>query len=63
MMEYATPLYCWMPEKPLITQVMTMAPTMAPHTEPDPPISIMTMGMIAAVNVKAPGVTAVVTNA
>ena len=48
--------------KPLTSQVMRMAPTMAPHGEP-PPMSIMTIGMTAEVKVKAPGTTAVVTNA
>ena len=47
---------------PLITQVMMMAPTTAPQTEP-PPISIMTIGRMAAVKVKAAGVTAMVTKA
>ena len=62
MTEYTTPLYCCTLVKPLMIQVIRIAPTMAPHADP-PPMSIMMIGTTAAVKVKAPGETAVVTNA
>ena len=62
--EYTVPLYCSMLwEKPLMTQVMSTAPTTPPQTYLSPPTSIMTMGRTEAANEKFCGETAMYTKA
>ena len=53
-----TPLHCCVLERVLESQVIRIGPTRPPQMDPPPPISIMMMGRMAALNANADGVMA-----